>query len=183
MNEIAKMTMAELAAWVQTHLRAAGIDTVLSGGSCVTYWSANAYQSDDIDLISDGFTQRPRIRAVMLGLGFTERSRYFVYADTRWWIEFPSGPLAVGEERPRRIEDESTKTGILRLLSPTDCVKDRLCWWFHNQDKQCLEQAVAVARETAVDLKELARWSKGEHRAEAFADIAPRFKRAKRKPS
>jgi hypothetical protein len=167
-------------AWVQAHLREAGIDTVLSGGSCVTYWSANAYRSDDIDLIPDGFGQRARIREVMLGLGFSEQNRYFVHARTALWVEFPAGPLAVGEERPRDIAERPTRTGMIRLLSATDCVKDRLAWWFHHQDRQCLEQAVAVAQEAGVDRGELARWAAGEHRATEFAAIAGRLVRAKR---
>ena len=65
----------------------------------------------------------------------------------------------------------------MRLLSPTDCVKDRLTWWFHAKDRQCLEQAVAVTQTADVDVEELRRWSKGEHMAEAFAAIAGRFKR------
>jgi hypothetical protein len=140
MSDVAAMTMAEFVAWVQRHLRAAGIDTVLSGGSCVTVWSANAYRSDDIDLIPDGFGQRARIREVMLGLGFSERNRYFVHADAALWVEFPAGPLAVGEERPQHIAERRTRTGTMRLLSATDCVKDRLAWWFHHQDRQCLNR-------------------------------------------
>nr|MBA3684549.1 hypothetical protein [Planctomycetota bacterium] len=68
----------------------------------------------------------------MLALGFTEKHRYFVHADSRWLVEFPNGPLTVGEERPKDIVRRQLRTGTLRLLSPTDCVKDRLTWWIHG---------------------------------------------------
>ncbi len=161
-STVADMTLAELTAWIQTALREAGVETVLSGGSCVTVWSNNAYQSDDIDLIADALPRRSRIIKVMLALGFTEKNRYFTHPDTRWWIEFPPGPLGVGEERPRFIDDVETAHGVLRLLSPTDCIKDRLTWFIHDQDRQCLAQAAAVARNNNVDNDEIKRWAKRE---------------------
>ncbi len=39
---ISDMTQAEFTAYVQSALHAVGIDTVLSGGSCVSVWSDNA---------------------------------------------------------------------------------------------------------------------------------------------
>jgi hypothetical protein len=43
------------------------------------------------------------------------------------------------------VEELVTSTGILRIISATDCVKDRLAWYYHDNDKECLEQAVLVA--------------------------------------
>ena len=92
------------------------------------------------------------------------------------FVKSPAGPLSVGEERPREITNLKTATGIVRLLSPTDCVKDRLTWWFHSGDRQCLEQAVAVAGVTTIDLAELRRWSVGEGKSAEFEIIAQRLK-------
>lgn len=92
------------------------------------------------------------------------------------FVKSPAGPLSVGEERPREITNLKTATGIVRLLSPTDCVKDRLTWWFHSGDRQCLEQAVAVASVTAIDLAELRRWSVGEGKSAEFEIIAQQLK-------
>ena len=171
------MSLTELVAHVQSHLEVKGIRTALSGGSCVTIWSDNAYRSDDIDLISDGIGERKKIVSVMQELGFSEDRRYFTHPSTPLFIEFPAGPLSVGEERPREITNLKTATGIVRLLSPTDCVKDRLTWWFHSGDRQCLEQAVAVASVTAIDLAELRRWSVGEGKSAEFEIIAQSLKR------
>ena len=76
-----RLSTGELVAFVQSALRQKGIETVLSGGTCVSIWTVNAYRSDDIDLISDGFGQRGRIREVMEALGFAEKNRYFVHPD------------------------------------------------------------------------------------------------------
>src|SRR5262249_43290553 len=101
-------------------------------------------------------------------------------------VEFPNGPLSVGEERPKEIAQRKLRTGILRLLSPTDCVKDRLTWWIHGKDRQSLEQAVAVAQRVSVDLAELRRWVRGEGPAavaafaEAESELEKKRKRARR---
>jgi hypothetical protein len=136
---MSEMSQGELTAHVQGALLAVGIETVLSGGSCVSIWSENAYLSMDIDLIIDGFSWRTNLRAAMLDIGFVEKNRHFVHPQSQWFIEFPNGPLAVGEERPKEIVELGLRTGILRLLSPTDCVKDRLSWWIHGRDRQSLE--------------------------------------------
>lgn len=169
------LSVAEFAAAVQEALRKAGVEVVLSGGSCVSVWSNNAYRSDDIDLIPVGLATRPNIRRVMIGLGFTEKNRYFIHPNQVLWVEFPNGPLGVGEEMPREISSLAQKTGMLRLLSPTDCVKDRLTWWYHDKDRQGLEQAVAVAQRHSVDIAEVRRWSVGEGCAAAFELISKRL--------
>lgn len=178
--KIGGLSQVEFTAWVQTALRKAGIETVLSGGSCVSVWSDNAYISEDIDLIVDGFAWRTKIRAAMLDLGFAEQNRYFVHPQSRWFVEFPNGPLTVGEERPKKIVVRKLRSGSLTLLSATDCIKDRLTWWFHGQDRQCLEQAVAVAQTSTIDLRELKRWAAGERMAESFRAIEPRLTRKRR---
>ena len=62
----------------------------------------------------------------MLKLGFKEHNRYFVHEDTALFIEFPRGPLGVGDAPVYEIASKEKDTGILKLLTPTDCIKDRL---------------------------------------------------------
>ena len=57
---------------------------------------------------------------------------------------------------------------ILKLLSPTDCVKDRLAAYYHWNDRPSLEQAVLVCQNQSVDLDEVERWSKSEGKGDKF---------------
>lgn len=59
----------------------------------------------------------------------------------------------------KTISKIKRRNKVLRLLSPTDCVKDRLAAFFHWNDRQSLEQAILVSRRQSVDLKEIRRWS------------------------
>jgi hypothetical protein len=95
-------------------------------------------------------------------LGFQEKDRYFIHPDTHFFVEFPAGPLAIGDEPVFEVAQIEFATGVLRLLSPTDCVKDRLSHYFHWKDRQCLDQAVMVATGTEIDLEEIERWSRHE---------------------
>jgi hypothetical protein len=52
MKPVRHMGGGELAAFVCTHLRAGGIEVVLSGGGCVSIYSRNRYVSLDVDLVN-----------------------------------------------------------------------------------------------------------------------------------
>ena len=56
----------------------------------------------------------------------------------------------------------------LRVISATDCVKDRLCAYYFWNDQQGLSQAILVTRNQIVDLNEVRRWSKGEGKEREF---------------
>lgn len=168
MKKIQKMNLAELAAYIQTQLRAEGIELVLSGGATVSLYSGNKYVSKDVDLVNVRFAKRSRVKAAMEKMGFQESGRYFQHPETGFFVEFPDGPLSVGEEPVKEIKDVELTTGTLRIISPTDCVKDRLCAYYFWNDQQGLAQAAMVAKRQKVDLDEIKRWSKVEGKLEEF---------------
>ena len=47
----------------------------------------------------------------------------------RYWVDFPPGPVAIGEETIRNFAERETRMGTLRLLAPTECVMDGLAWF------------------------------------------------------
>jgi len=168
MKSIAEMSMEELAAYVCSKLDEKGIDTVLSGGSCVQIYSHGKYTSDDIDLIDRFNGGHSLIKKVMFEMGFREHNRYFVHDDTSLFIEFPRGPLGVGDAPVNNIATLEEETGILKLLTPTDCIKDRLAAYYHWDDPQGLEQAVWVAEQNDFDLKSIEAWSENENELKKF---------------
>jgi len=175
MKEIADMTEMELSAYVQSHLRKQGIEVVLSGGGAVTIYSENRYISKGLDLVNIYAVNRRKIRAAMNELGFQEDGRYFRHPETELFIEFPAGPLAIGGEAISNIVEKEVRTGILRIISPTDCVKDRLAAYYHWGDQQCLVQAEYVAQAQEIDLQEVERWSEREGMLIKFQNIKERL--------
>jgi len=173
MKHISEMSRADLGAFVQEHLRSKGIDMVLSGGACVSIYSKDKYVSMDLDMIHTSLLKPKRklIRDAMSELEFIEEGRYFIHPHTDIFIEFSEGPPAVGEEAVKDVLERKESTGVLKLLSPTDCVKDRLAGYYHWDDQQCLDQAILVAQGNQIDIKEIQRWSTGEGKLDLFKQI------------
>jgi hypothetical protein len=165
---LSELTIGELAAYIAEHLGSKGIATVLVGGACISIYSANEYSSFDLDFIITGSSTRQRVRAALAEISFIEENRYFINPQTPFFVEFPSGPLAIGDEPPSEISTLRFSTGNLRLLSPTDCVKDRLAAFYHWKDQQSLEQAILIAKGHDIDIEEVRRWSVNEGFAEVF---------------
>ena len=172
MKSIEEMTQAELGAFVQTHLRKQGIDVVLSGGAAVAIFSSGKYVSKDLDMVRTYAAGRRAIYAAMSAIAFgEEQGKYFRHPKSEHLVEFLPGPPTIGEEPVGRIDEIQYATGTLRIISPTDCVKDRLAAYYHWQDRQSLAQAVMVAEENEVDLQEIERWSGGEGKLDKFEDF------------
>lgn len=172
MIPVRDMTLGELAAHVCSHLKTHGIDVVLTGGACVTLYGNGTYVSYDLDFIERVAVGRRKLKAALAEIGFSARDRYFRHPETEFFLEFPAGPLAVGDEPPGELRVLSFSTGGLLILSPTDCVKDRLAAFFHWNDLECFEQALLVANACDVDLAEIERWAIKEGQEGKF----PRFK-------
>ncbi|MCA9604221.1 MAG: hypothetical protein KC619_01415 [Myxococcales bacterium] len=171
-----RTSLEELAALVCTTLEAHGISVVLSGGAVVSIYSDAEYVSYDLDFIPIGLARK--VDTAMESLGFEKKQRHWTHPKSRYWVEFPPGPVAIGEETIRTFAERETRMGTLRLLGPTECVMDRLAWFFHDADTQCLEQAVAVATRQPVDMRRIERWARGErpHGAERFREFERRLR-------
>ena len=176
MKPPAAMTQPEIGAYVQSHLAKVGIEVVLSGGASVSVYSNGEYVSKDLDMVNVNSARRPAITKAMNEIGFAEEGRYFIHPESRFLVEFPPGPLAVGAEPVKSVQQITLSTGSLRIVSPTDCVKDRLAHYFHWHDRQCLAQAILVAQKHPIDLREVARWSKSEGMEDQFRQIRAQFR-------
>lgn len=176
MKPVKDMTIGELGAFVSGHLEDHGVKVTLTGGACVTIYSDNRYQSYDLDFIEEMPTGRKRLNDILAVIGFMEERRYFRHPETEFFLEFPPGPLSVSGEPMKDIVSKKFSTGTLRMISPTDCVKDRLAGFYHWDDRQSLEQALMVTRAQKVDLLEISRWSERERMSgkfEIFMNLLP----------
>jgi hypothetical protein len=157
-------TIEELAATVSQALEAAGIRAILSGGAAVALFSDNEYQSYDLDFVTSA--QNSIIAAALEPLGFTRTRglREFEHPDTDYYLEFPPGPLAFGETvvHEADVPVHDTPFGPLRVVTPTQCVMDRLAAYVNWHDNQSFDQAIAVARRQPIDWGEVAHWGERE---------------------
>ncbi len=131
------LNVADVAAVVSETFEAAGLDAVLSGGSVVTIYSENEYESFDLDFVSS--ERMTQIETVMASIGFKRASgRHFEHPYSRYFVEFPAGPLAVGDQPVRETARLATPAGTIRILTSTQCVMHRFAAYFHWKDTQGL---------------------------------------------
>lgn len=155
------MTIVEVAFEVGTALADANVVAVLSGGGAAATYAPEAYQTQDLDFI----LQSARVKVdPILELGFRPRGRSGMYEhpDIPFTLEFPGGPLAVGDEVVREWMTLREADRQLNILTPTDCVRDRLAAAIHWKDEKSIEQALAVARRHSTDLSTIENWCRAE---------------------
>lgn len=165
----------QLAALVCATLDRHGVQVVLSGGGAAAIYAPNPYESMDLDFVPIGLPRR--VDAAMRELGFAkEHGRHWTHPETAFWVEFPPGPVQVGDEVIHHFAERHTAHGTLRILTPTDCVMDRLAWYYHANDQQGLEQALAVASAHEVDLTRIEAWSRREGAGEKLERFQARLR-------
>jgi hypothetical protein len=165
-------SLEELAAIVSQALEAAGIAATLSGGGAVSLYSANEYESGDLDFVTSEGTKAIAVAIGPLGFSRVAGARQFEHPDTDCFVEFPTGPLGFGETVVR--DDEATtlqtKFGPLRIVTPTQSVMDRLAAYVNWNDNPSFDQAIMVARRHPVEWPALFEWARLERIDSAVID-------------
>jgi hypothetical protein len=166
-----RSSLREVTAIVASALRSSGIRAVVGGGACASLHSGGRHQSEDIDLILTSAISRARLDEALQEVGFRRDGDRFVHPDTRFFVEFPRGPLAVGSDVRITPVEVRVRAHTFLALSPTDSCRDRLAAFFHWGDRQSLRAAIWVARRNDVDMRVVRRWSRAEGFAEGFEEF------------
>jgi hypothetical protein len=173
-----KMSCEEIAAFICDHLSQHKASAILTGGACVTIYSNNNYESGDLDFIADSISLK-ELDPLMKEIGFqrTTQLRHYENPHCPYFVEFPPGPLSVGNEIIQKTAARKTKYGILHLLKPEDSVKDRLAAFYHWNDRQSLEQALLICQQHAVNFKKIKAWSDQEGSQEKYQYFLDQLKK------
>jgi hypothetical protein len=99
----------------------------------------------------------------MSKMGFSKSGRHWIHPDCEHlYIEFIRPPVAIGDDYRitpvKRIVDDME----LSILSPEDCVRDRLSSYVYFKAAECLDQAVLVAKSQNVDIRKIYEWAQNE---------------------
>lgn len=167
----------ELWEYVAVHLKKRGIDTVLVGGAVVAIYSKGAYHSGDLDFVKTSFLVTT-LEETMKEIGFKKHGRHYLHPKCKHlFVEFPGGPpLGIGEDNTIVPDDVDIDGTVIKILSPTDCVKDRLASYIHFKAREGLDQAILVAKNQEINFSSVKKWCKGEGAGWAFNDFLAKFK-------
>ena len=171
----AASTLTDVAFAVCTALNECDVTGVLAGGSAATYYAPRAYQSRDLDFIITLAipSDRKRAGAAILDLGYRLVNQTYVHKSNPFTVEFPPGPLAIGDDLIERWNTVRRRKEILHVITPTDCVRDRLLWFYlQPTDRSSLQAAIGVAKRQAIDLKAIETWSKRDGFDDKYREFA-----------
>jgi hypothetical protein len=160
-----------LAARVSSKLSEHGVGTVLCGGSCVAIYSAGRYVTRDFDFVLTANYPDRKVAGALAQIGYRPDpsvSGAFSNPDEEMLVDVRPAPPALGREPIGEPAVLAAGRLQLTLLSPTDCVKDRLTHYFYYSDRQALEQAIMVALARRISMREVGRWSRAEGGAAKF---------------
>lgn len=178
MINLSNCSEKELWVYVAVHLKKRGIDTILVGGAVVAIYSKGAYHSGDLDFVK-GSMFVTKLEESMSEIGFKKRGRHFIHPECKHlFVEFPGGPpLGIGEDNTIVPDDVEIDGTTIKILSPTDCVKDRLASYIHFKAPEGLDQAVLVAKNQDVNFTSIKKWCKGERAEWAFEEFVKELKK------
>lgn len=173
-----RSSLADVAVAVGDALRRAGIRAVLTGGACANLYSGGAYASLDVDFVLAGSCTVEDLDRSLATLGFQrERDRY-VHTRVRFFVEFPRGPLGIGEDFAIKPVWRSQRAARTLALSATDACRDRLAAFYHWNDRQSLAAAVAISTRHRVAQNKIRAWSHSEGHHEKYAVFLAELGRA-----
>ena len=169
----ADSTLAEVALTVAAALTRHGIRAVLTGGACVSIYTDGAYVSQDADFVIQTAAAglQKKVDDALATVGFVRNNDRYVHKRTEFYVEFPPGPLSIGDDLDIRPVELQAGGGTALLLSPTDCCRDRLAAFYFWDDRQSLERAVDVALHRDVNLRVIKAWSIAERRREKYEEF------------
>ena len=169
----AHSTLLEVAAAVSDVLTRHDIPAMLSGGGAASLYSNGEYLSYDLDFVTSA--GKEDLVPAMAEIGFVPKTttthdaftgRHFFHEGVSWVVEFPGGPVELGNTYIRYQDGASIQTplGGLRVLTPTQCVMDRLAWYFSGTSTESAKQArmVIAAQGDHIDWDELVQWARDE---------------------
>lgn len=166
-----RSTIRDVAAAVGSALRAAGFDAILTGGACAAVYSAGACVSHDLDFIIRSGGTRSELDATLAVVGFARVRDRYVHPATPFFVEFPRGPLSIGDDTNIRPANLEIGGSTIAALSPTDSCRDRLAAFYHWSDRQSLRSAVEIALRVRVNMAAIRRWSEREGASDRFEEF------------
>jgi hypothetical protein len=167
-------SLRALAARISSKLNEHDIRAVLCGGSCVSIYANGRYATRDFDFVLRSSYRDTDVAAALAELGYfpdSSLSGAFSHPDEEMIVDIRPAPPSLGDEPIGEPAVLAVGRYRLVLLSPTDCVKDRLTHFYCYDDRQGCEHAVLVCLAQRVNMREVGRWSRAEGQEARLAEF------------
>ena len=163
--------LKEAAATIFARLDRNGHEPILAGQACAAIYGGGGIRSHALEFVIRDFTAQ-QINALMAELGFAlKEMRTYANPACPFEVIIAPTPLTVGDDVVADARVIKTSGGPLRMLTPTDCVRQRLSMFYRWGDRAALAEAVQVAKRQPVDLDLVKRWSEWEWATDRFEEF------------
>ena len=174
MIDYEKCTLEELWRHVSSHLAFHGIEVTLVGGGVATIYSHGKYMSGDLDFVFGWANNHKEIKLALREIGFHATTRVFSRKGCSFTMDFSSPPVDIGEKNDPEIEEKKEGKNTIRILTPTECIKDRLHKAFYWKDELALQAALAVAQSQTFSLEKVKNFCEENKIVPAFEEFERR---------
>ncbi len=170
------LSYRDAAAAICGQLEACGFDPILVGKSCAAIYSTKIMKPDCIEFVISEYMV-DEIEMVMKSLGYSHIGhRTYSGKKTPFQVSFQPPPICVGDNIVDSTGSIKTQKGMLKLLSPTDCARQRLAAYYRFGEPDALDDAVAVAMSHTLDMKLIEKWSHWEWASDKFNEFVSKIK-------
>ena len=170
-------TEEEVWLYVCWNLAKNGIQTILVGGAVAAIYSEGAYKSGDLDIVLKTYIDGV-VPKVMASMGFQKSpGRHYIHPKCDKFIEFVNGPAGIGDDVKIKPDARLVEGQTLYIYSPTDCIRDRLASYIYFKARECLDQAVLVAKRFPFDHNKVKAWCEQEGSTEAYKELIKKIKK------
>lgn len=165
--------------YVSYHLSKNGVSSVLVGGSVVAIYTNGLYQSGDLDFVISDYQNEQMVKTFK-DLGFKTKGRYFKHPKCQHlYIDIVSPPVGIGDDVGIKPHKKSYYGQTIQILSPTDCIRDRLASYIYFKSRKCFEQAVLVASKNSFQKAKIKKWCENEDAVWAYEELIDALKSTK----
>ena len=174
------LSVKQIAARVREHLVQAGYDPVLTGRACAAVYVGSKVAARALDFVLKEY-EVPELADTMRAIGFN-RTGLYTYEGRRCPLDviFSPPPLAVGDDMVRGVDEIKVRGGAIKLLTPTDCTRQRLSMYYRWGDMDAFEEAVEMALAFDVDMDLIKKWSDWEWCSDRYEEFIEELNRRKR---
>ncbi len=165
------LPVKQIAALISDHLAQAGYDPVLIGRGCAAAYIGAKLRADALDFVLTEH-EVPELADAMKAIGFS-RTGIYTFESKKCPVDviFSPPPLAVGDDLVKEIATMKIKGCKVRLLNPTDCVRQRLAMYYRWGDKEAFEDAVEMAQSYEIDMELVKKWSDWEWCGDGYGEF------------
>ena len=134
-KELEGLVISQVAAIISSYMDEQGYEPVLTGRSCAAIYAGSSIHPKTLDFVVRDFTI-DEVAETMAGVGFLGSGhRTFSNKYCPYEVLLSTHPVVVGDDVVSDVKVMRTAKGPLKLLTPTDCVRQRLSMFYSGTIK------------------------------------------------